>query len=80
MQDETGKVNMRELVQRVNKLGIKLSEAPAIEVPIIKRVISLKKVMFELYSKAKKIPEHVSWMDFREAIQGYRFYAEPSID
>jgi hypothetical protein len=49
-------------------------------VPIIKRAINLKKVLFELYFKAKQLPERTSWKQFKEAIQDYRFLPEPSID
>lgn len=67
-------------MQHITKLGVKFSEASALEVPLIKRKISLRKVLFELHSKAKKLPEHITWLQFKEAIQDYRFPPEPSID
>lgn len=50
------------------------------EVPILKRKINLKKVLFELFFKSKILPESITWKQFKESIQDYRFPSAPSID
>lgn len=50
------------------------------EVPILNRKINLKKVLFELFFKSKIMPETLTWKQFKECIQDYRFLSTPSID
>jgi hypothetical protein len=51
-----------------------------VEVPLLKRRLNLKKVLFELYFKAKIMPDRITWMKFKEALQDYRYPNQPSID
>lgn len=46
LQDVDARVETKELIYKINKLGVKYSEATAVEVPILKRKINLKKVLF----------------------------------
>lgn len=50
------------------------------EVPILKRKINLKKALFELFFKSKIMPESITWKQFKECLQDYRFPSVPTID
>lgn len=61
IQDVEEKVRLAELVQKINKLSVKFSEAVAFQVPKIHRNIPLKKVLFDLQYKTKKFAGDATW-------------------
>lgn len=80
LQNVEARVETKELIYKINKLGVKYSEATAVEVPILKRKVNLKKVLFELFFKSKAMPVSITWKQFKECLQDYRFPSTPTID
>lgn len=46
LEDDKAEVEVKDFVRRINKLGVHFNEAPAFNIPLIKKTINLKKVLF----------------------------------
>lgn len=65
IEDDQCEVTLKNFVKRFNKLGIKFTEAVAFHIPIIKKNVILKKVLFELGYKYENLPQKCKWEEFR---------------
>ena len=50
------KVGFGDLLYRLNKLSMKFTETVVFTVPILKRNVTLKRVLFDLQYKTDKLP------------------------
>ncbi len=66
--DTDDKVDTELFVKKIGKLGVKFCEGKVIEIPILQRHITLKKILFELYYKAKILPNRISWLPLLQQI------------
>ncbi len=46
LEDDKAEVEVKDFVRRINKLGVHFNEALAFNIPLIKKTINLKKVLF----------------------------------
>ncbi len=80
LEDDKAEVEVKDFVRRINKLGVHFNEALAFNIPLIKKTINLKKVLFQIAYKESDLPDKIKWEDFQSTLKYFWHPNEPTID